>query len=125
MLYIGGKIESRNLTKEIIKLNEEYQSELIKDRKIKNDSEDWDEDKNEVIKLYSIVERFDKLPRDKQMEILNYIKGDLSLGDKYMYLGIDRLSNKYRKQLLDECEDIMFPNYEDKNDDNYTKMRKK
>ena len=121
ILYVGGKIESKKISKEIEILNSKYQLILDKNRKINDDSEYWTKDKNEVIKLYDIVEKFDKLPRDKQMEILNYIKGDLSLKDKYTHLGIDKLSNKYKEHLQTECEDILFPNFNEEN--NYTKKK--
>ena len=55
------------------------------------------------------------------MEILNYIKGDLSLRDSDISLDIDKLDSKYREQLQTECEDILFPDYEN----SYTKKRKK
>ena len=123
MLYIGCKIEDNRISKEINRLNSEYQIILEKNKKINDESEQWVKDRDEVKKLYNIIERFEKLPRNKQMEVLNYIKGDLSLRDKYIYLGIDKLSDKYKEHLQTECEDIMFPDYE--NEINYTKKREK
>ena len=58
------------------------------------------------------------------MEILNYIKGDLSLKDRDITLDIDKLDSKYREQLQTECENIIFPDYCD-DIDVYTKKRKK
>lgn len=125
VLYDGCKVEINKVLEEIERLNSEYQLALDRDKKINDNSEDWIKDRDDVIKLYSIVERFEKLPRDKQMEVLNYIKGDLSLRDKYTYLGIDKLNDKYKEHLQTECEDIIFPDYEDENKNNYTKKREK
>lgn len=124
IIYIGSKIENKKISKKIENLNLEYKLALEKNKRITEENENFIKDRDSIIKLYSIVERFDKLPRDKQMEILNYIKGDLTLKDKYKYLGIDKLSNKYKEHLQTECEDILFPDYEE-DENNYTKKREK
>lgn len=125
VLYVGGKVEINKVLEEIERLNSEYQIALEKERKKKKREECKIVNYEEIVKLYNIVERFERLPRDKQMEVLNYIKGDLSLGDKYTFLGIDKLSDKYKEHLQTECEDIIFPDCEDENKNNYTKKREK
>lgn len=121
MLYDGCKLERRKVSEKIEKLNYEYKVSLENERKKKEKEECKIVDYEEIVKLYNIVERFANLPRSKQMDLLNYIKGDLSLKDSDISLDIDILSGKYREQLQDECEDIIFSDY----DDSYTKKRKK
>ena len=124
VLYIGCRIEGNNINKDIKRLYSEYQVALENERKMKENEECKIVDYDEIIKLYNIVERVANLPRNKQMEILNYIKGDLSLRDNNIYSDIDKLDSKYREQLQIECEDILFPDsYDDM--DSYTKKRKK
>lgn len=124
VLYIGCRIEGNNINKDIKRLYSEYQIALENERKMKENEECKIVDYDEIIKLYNIVERVANLPRNKQMEILNYIKGDLSLRDNNIYSDIDKLDSKYREQLQTECEDILFPDsYDDM--DSYTKKRKK
>ena len=124
LLYIGCRIEGNKVTKDIKRLHFEYQIALENERKMKENEECKIVDYDEIIKLYNIVERVANLPRNKQMEILNYIKGDLSLRDNNIYSDIDKLDSKYREQLQTECEDIIFPDYCD-DIDVYTKKRKK
>jgi len=124
VLYDGCKVELRKVSEEMEELNSEYQIALENDRKMKENEECKIVDYDEIIKLYNIVERVVNLPRNKQMEILNYIKGDLSLKDRDITLDIDKLDSKYREQLQIECEDIIFPDYCD-DIDVYTKKRKK
>ena len=124
LLYIGCRVEGNKIIKDIKKLHSEYQVILENERKMKEREECKIVDYDDAMRLYNIVERVANLPRNKQMEILNYIKGDLSLRDNNIYSDIDKLDSKYREQLQTECEDILFPDsYDDK--DSYTKKRKK
>ena len=123
VLYDGFKMEKNKTLEEIENLNFEYQIVLQKERKKIAREECKIIDEEEIKKLYNIVERFEGLSREKQMEVLNYIKGDLNLRDKEIALDIDKLSDKYKDYLQTECEDIIFPDYDDGN--NYTKKKKK
>lgn len=126
MIYISGRVYIFNLNKKIIKLEMENDFDLLLERE--RMATKMDEcvviDEKEVRKVYDIVERFANLPRSKQMEVLNYIKGDLSLKDKELCADINELSNQYRDTLQIECEDILFPDIED-DKNNYTKKREK
>ena len=73
MLYIGCRIEGNNINKDIKRLHSEYKIALENERKMKENEECKIVDYDEIIKLYNIVERVANLPRNKQMEILNYI----------------------------------------------------
>lgn len=126
MIYIGGRIYIFNLNKKIIKLEIENDFDLLERREKMNleREECVVINEEEVKKAYDIVERFANLPRSKQMEVLNYIKGDLCLEDRELCFEIDELSNQYRDILQIECEDILFPDIED-DKNNYVKKREK
>ena len=126
MVYIGGRVYIFNLNKKIIKLEIENDFDLLEKReKLNLEREECIIiNEEEVKKAYDIVEKFANLPRSKQMEVLNYIKGDLSLEDRELCFEIDELSNQYRDILQIECEDILFPDIED-DKNNYVKKREK
>ena len=126
MIYIGGRVYIFNLNKKIIKLEIENDFDLLEKReKLNLEREECVViNEEEVKKAYDIVERFANLPRSKQMEVLNYIKGDLCLEDRELCFEIDELSNQYRDILQIECEDILFPDIED-DKNNYVKKREK
>ena len=123
MVYIGGRVYIFNLNKKIIKMELENDFEMIIEKE--KMSSQYDEcviiDEEEIRNVYDIVERFAKLPRSKQMEVLNYIKGDLELYDKELSSKIDRVRDKYMEYLMIECEDILFPDVDE--DKKYTKKR--
>lgn len=81
-------------------------------------------DEQEIIEVYDILSKFENLPRNKQMKLLNYIKGDLTNQNIELCQEIDRLNEKYKEILQTECEDILFPDFDEQNND-YTKKRKK
>lgn len=115
MVYIGGRVYIFNLNKKIIKLEMENDFDLLleRERMATKSDECVVIDEKEVRMIYDIVERIEKLPRRKQMEVLNYIKGNLELDDKDLSSEIDLISDKNKYYLLVECEDILFPNIED------------
>lgn len=125
LLFIGGKIEIKMISKEIKELDNKYTEYLETiSKKMVNDVKCEILDEKEIRKVYDIVERFANLPRSKQMEVLNYIKGDLNLQDRELCVDINKLDNQYRDTLLTECEDILFPDIdEDKN--SYVKKKEK
>lgn len=130
MVYIGGKVMSFNISKEIRKMEENDEYLFIDESELKTEipkvegSECKIIDEDEVLKVYDIVERFENLPRSKQMEILNYIKGDLSLNDKELCDEIKELSDKYKDYLQTECEDILFPDYDEDREEMSRKRKK-
>lgn len=126
MIFIGGRIYIFNLNINIFKLEMENDFELLEKREKMNNKKDECViiDEEEVRKTYDIVERFANLSRSKQMEILNYIKGDLSLYDNDLSNKINELNDQYRNVLQTECEDILFPDIDD-NKNNYVKKKEK
>ena len=81
-------------------------------------------DYEEIFRVYDIVDRFESLPRGKQMEVLNFIKGDLNSFDNDISIQIMKLDEKHRNMLQTECEDILFPDFNEE-DVNYSKVKKK
>lgn len=71
-----------------------------------------------------IMMKIEKLPRDKQMELLNYIKGSELLVDNNVSSEIDKLSDENISFLQDRFESVLFPNFDEK-DDGYDYSRKK
>ena len=122
-VFAGGKIYIYNINKEIRNLNEEYNFELLEqmDRNKKNNIECVVKEE-EVRKINDIVDKFKKLPRSKQVEILNYIKGDLILYDKELSSITNLINACDKESLLTEFQDVLFPS-EEEND--YSKKRKK
>ena len=125
IIYIGGRIYIFKLNKEIISLELNNNIDLLKEKeKMENKKEECIIiDELEVRKTYNILERFANLPRSKQMEILNYIKGDLNIQNKELCNDIDELNNQYKDILQTKCEDILFPDIEE--DKKYTKKKEK
>jgi len=126
MIYIGGRVYIFNLNKKIMGLEQGYDLDGIKENEKRETAkaECVITDEEEVRRVYDIVERFANLSRSKQMEILNYIKGDLELYDKELSYKIDLIGDKYKDHLLTECEDILFPDFDD-DKEKYTKKRRK
>lgn len=126
IVYVGGKIKMSSISEEILELKridetkEDMYGDLLKEisvgEKIK--------DEEEILKVYDIVERFEMLPRDKQMEVLNYIKGDLSIEDNQLCIQIKELKDEYKNVLQTECEDVLFPDFKE-DEIGYTKNRRK
>lgn len=71
-----------------------------------------------------IISRFENLSREKQMELLNYIKGDVLLNKNQLCIQIDELNIMEKEELQTELEDILFPDF-DEFDDVYRKNRRK
>ena len=114
MVYIGGRVYIFNLNKKILKIEMDNDFDLLleKEKMLEKKQEYIIVDEEEIRKIYDIVLKIEKLPRSKQMEVLNYIKGDLKLYDKELSSEIDLIGDKYKEYLLIECEDILFPNVE-------------
>ena len=73
MIYIGGKVYLFNINKEIRKLDNDFKLVIEKEMLNMKKKQCVVFDEEEVRRVYNIVERFAKLPRSKQMEVLNYI----------------------------------------------------
>jgi hypothetical protein len=126
IVFVGGKIYIFNINKEIRKLNEEYDFELLE--QIERNKKDnigcvviYEE---EVKKINDIVDKFKKLPRRKQVEILNYIKGDLILYDKELSSITNLINSSDKESLLTEFQDVLYSDIDD-DENNYTKKKEK
>ena len=107
IVYIFERVTVSSISKEIHKLENELIIILENEKKKKQKTESIDYEK--IYKVYNIIDRFEKLPRNKQMEILNYIKGDLTSKNSDLTISIMELDEKHRNMLQTECEDILFP----------------
>lgn len=121
-VYISGKVLEFKKYIEIETLKNNPSLNIDVEEKINEEVTIIDE--LEILKVYDILDRFERLPRNKQMEVLNYIKGDLTIKDNELCQQIEELNKKYQDILQTECEDILFPDF-DEQDKNYTKKRKK
>ena len=120
IVYVGGRGCVHIISREIRKLesdkrniieNEKKQRELNK----KINFED-------VVRICDIVNRFEELPRNKQMEVLNCIKGELTKQHNDLIESIDLLTDDAKDLLQTECEDILFPDF-DESEKDYSKKR--
>lgn len=82
------------------------------------------ENERQMKTIDEIMIKIEKLPRDKQMELLNYIKGSELLADNNISSEIDKLSDENISFLQDRFEDVLFPDFDEK-DDVYGYSRKK
>ena len=124
MVYIAGKIKMNSIGDEITKLKSiNQQKKVIVKEEVSLEQKIKDEEEK-IRKVYDIVDRFESLPRGKQMEILNYIKGSLNNDNNQLCNSIDQLDDKYREMLQTECEDILFPDL-DEDEIGYTRGRRK
>ena len=119
IVYVGGRGFVHFISRDIRKL------EIDKKVIIENAKKELDKkmDIMDILRIYDIVDRFEALPRGKQMEVLNYIKGDLTKQNNDLYESIGLLNNKSRELLQTEFEDILFPDY-DENEKDYSKKKK-
>lgn len=126
IVFVGGKIYIFNINKEIRKLNEEYDFELLEqiERNKKDNIGCVVIDEEEVKKINDIVDKFKKLPRRKQVEILNYIKGDLIMYDKELSSITNLINSSDKESLLTEFQDVLYSDIDD-NENSYTKKKKK
>lgn len=122
MVYIGGRIKIFSISRNIHKLEKDKAVVIENEKKKKEDIKVIDYE--EILRVYDIVDRFESLPRGKQMEVLNFIKGDLNSFDNDMSIQIMKLDEKHRNMLQTECEDILFPDFNEE-DVNYSKVKKK
>ena len=126
IVFVGGKIYIFNINKEIRKLNEEYDFELLEqiERNKKDNIGCVVIDEEEVKKINDIVDKFKKLPRRKQVEILNYIKGDLIMYDKELSSITNLINSSDKESLLTEFQDVLYSDIDD-NENSYTKKKEK
>jgi len=124
MVYIGGKLKRDSISNEILKLKNIDQGKEVAIKKEVSIEEQIKDEEEKIIKVYDIVDKIETLPRDKQMEILNYIKGSFNVDDNQLCNSIDELDERYKEMLQTECEDILFPDI-DEDKDEYTRKRRK
>lgn len=77
------------------------------------------------ITIQDIVERVKPLPRNKQIELLNYVK-DLALNnsvDTKKYLDIESIDKDNLDLLISEVEDIVYPSYNGESEKDYTRKK--
>lgn len=116
-IIVNGRIQKKEVLNQLKEL--EYYKRMHPTKK-QNNSIQLDAD---LDKINDIIIRFKNLPRNRQMEILNYIKGNISSKDDNICKDISLLDNNNLEYLQDELEDILFPNFEQTN--NYSKKLKK
>lgn len=77
-------------------------------------------DKHKVI-VDNIIVRYETLSRGRQMELLNYIKGDKTI--QCLENGLDNLSEYGLNLLQNELENVLFPDFTELETDGYVKKR--
>lgn len=116
-ICITSQMKRRKIEREIIDLKEYQRMHPV----IKKDTSKVIEEKlKQQQQIQSIIDRFEKLPREKQVEILNYIKGSININKDSLYKDIDLLYST--NELQDKIEDILFPSFENKE---YKKIKNK
>lgn len=116
-ICITSQMKRRKIEREIIDLKEYQRMHPV----IKKDTSKVIEEKlKQQHQIQSIIDRFEKLPREKQVEILNYIKGSININKDSLYKDIDLLYST--NELQDKIEDILFPSFENKE---YKKIKNK
>lgn len=113
IIIVTGNMTKKEIEKEIYEIKEyrrmhpEIKDEVNIPEEILN---------REMDELKNIVYRFEKLPRDKQMEILNFIKGYFTNDQDNIYDEIDSLSDYSINILQNEIEEVLFPDFEKNKD---------
>lgn len=108
-ICITGQMTNRKIKRDINELDY-YKKIHSYDEEKENLKKELNDEQKEYIQ--KIISRFEKLPRDKQMEILNYIKGDIKLNKDSLYKDIDMLNNTGINILQDTIEDKLFPDFD-------------